>query len=264
MRSKGLILILYLILILGNIGYVARAETLSYNEDWDYGVVVVLYGSQYGTGFWVSKGWRVTAGHVVSWKTYAKVQIFHGDFEASGTVVYVDQVHDVAVIKADSTPARVHFFKISSSIEKGMRIYVIGYPYELYALYGDVRKMSANPRGAEGMITWVDESRNLAEIQATIDQGNSGGPVVDSSGNVVGLVSFAIQGEVGTLYFISTCDAIRSALQKAGASYQLGASLPLASESSNTQALVLGGLAGFFASLILFMVMKGGRKWSRR
>ena len=103
MRSKGLILILYLILIL-NIGYVAKAEELSYNEDWDYGVVVVLYGSQYGTGFWVSKGWVVTAAHVVNFQSYGKVLLIHGDFEASGTVVYVDQVHDVAVIKADSTP----------------------------------------------------------------------------------------------------------------------------------------------------------------
>jgi len=261
---KGLILILYLILILGNIGYVAKAEELSYNEDWDYGVVVVLYGSQYGTGFWVSKNWLVTAGHVVNFKSYAKVQLIHGDFETYGTVVYVDSVHDIAIIKADSTPSRVYFFKIAPRIEKGIRVYAIGYPYELYSLYGDVKSMSANPRAAEGMITWVDDLKNLAEIQATIDQGNSGGPVVDSSGAVVGLVSFAIQGEVGTLYFVTTCEAIVVALQKAGAKYQLSSFISFSSSEGSSGAILAGALAGFLSALILFMIFRGGRRWVRR
>ena len=254
------VLILYLIIIL-NIGYVARAETLSYDEDWDYGVVVVLYGSQYGTGFWVGRNWIVTAGHVVSFQSYAKVQLIHGDFETYGTVVYVDQQHDVAIIKAEDVPARVHYFKISVSIEKGMKVYAIGYPFELYILYGDVKKMSANPRGAEGMITWIDYEAQLAEIQASIDQGNSGGPVVSSSGAVVGLVSFAMQGEVGTMYFVTTCDAIRSALTKAGASYQLDI---MSSISSSTEgSILLGALAGAMASFIVVMLMMGARQRGR-
>jgi len=257
---KGLVLIFLLILIL-NIGQIIRAEELNYNDDWDYGVLVILYGSQYGTGFWVSRGWVVTAAHVVSFQSYGKVLLIHGDFESYGTVVYVDVDHDVAIIKADSTPTRVHYFKIASSIEKGMRIYAIGYPYELYVLYGDIRKMSANPRGAQGMITWIDYDAMLAEIQAPIDQGNSGGPVISSSGAVVGLVSFAMQGKVGSLYFISTCDAIREALQRARASYQLDTSfVSLAEEEGGN--VMLAAFAGALAGAFMIM-LAGVRKRAR-
>ena len=261
MRRLILASIILYIIIITTCGEIAKAEELSYNENWDYGVVVVLYGSQYGTGFWVSKNWIVTAGHVVSFQSYAKVQLIHGDFETYGTVVYVDQQHDVAIIKAEDVPARVHYFKISVSIEKGMKVYAIGYPYELYVLYGDVKKMSANPRAAEGLITWIDYEANLAEIQATIDQGNSGGPVISSSGAVVGLVSFAMSGEVGTLYFVTTCDAIRSALSKAGASYQLDIMSSITSSSSGS--ILLGALAGAMASFIVVMLMMGARRHGR-
>jgi len=259
---KGLVLLSILITVILQLSIARAGESLSYDENWDYGVVVVLYGSQYGTGFWVGKNWLVTAGHVVSFQSYAKVQLIHGDFETYGTVVYVDQQHDVAVIKAEDVPARVHYFKISVSIEKGMKVYAIGYPFELYILYGDVKKMSANPRGAEGMITWIDYEAQLAEIQASIDQGNSGGPVVSSSGAVVGLVSFAMQGEVGTMYFVTTCDAIRNALSRAGASYQLDIMSSLSSSSSGS-VLFLGALGGFLASLIFLMVVGGKRGWAR-
>ena len=68
-----------------------------------------------------------------------------------------------------------------------------------------------------------------------------------------------------TLYFVTTCDAIRAALQRAGASYQLGSGLLFASpEGTSIGSILAGALAGFLASIILIMIMRGGKKWVRR
>ena len=254
--------LLVILSLLAAISVVNAAEL--YSSNWDKGVVVVLYGSQYGTGWWVSKQHLVTAAHVVSYRTNAKVTLIHGDYQAIGFVVYVDSLHDVAVIKAEKSPAYQYIWSLSAKDpEKGQTIFVVGYPFELYKIVGDIGIMSANPRVAEGIIAWVYPDKQLFEFQAATDAGNSGGPIVDNSGNVVGLVSFALTGEAATMYYGTSVSAIKTALQKAGVNYKVGLSSLITSPNSSLSNQVLiaavGGGVSALVSTIIVLSVRGRR-----
>lgn len=186
---------------------------------WSDGVAIVVYGGQYGTGWWVAENTLVTAAHVVAWTENATVQVVRGDWSTTGFVVYVDRKTDIAVVKTESTPPGAYVFPVASRVEELKTLYVIGYPYEIVQLAGDLGKASEDPRVAEGFAAWYNRDYHLIEFQATTDAGNSGGPVVYANGAVAGLVSFALSGKAGTLYFASDADAIRKALDAAGVSY---------------------------------------------
>jgi len=236
-----------------------------YSSKWDKGVVVVLYGSQYGTGWWVSENYVVTAGHVVNYQANGKVTLIHGDYQSIGYVIYANSLTDIAIIKAEKKPSNQYIFPLAmKDPDKGIQIFVIGYPYELYKIIGDIGVMSSNPRISEGIIAWTYPEKHLFEFQATTDQGNSGGPIVDYAGNVVGLVSFAITGSVANMYYGTSVSAIKDALSKCGVSYKVGLSSSIrVSESMQPYltALILGaGAAAVTTAVLVPMYMKGKRR----
>ncbi len=190
-------------------GVDSEAQKLAYSLNLDKAVVVVLYKDQYGTGWFVNKDYLVTAGHVVGYAEGVKVHVVHGTYRTEGTVVHVDRTHDVAVVRVNEPWPDAKVLPIATDVSKGMQIMVIGYPFELYQLTGSIDEMSVNPRASFGHVNWVDPSKNIFEIGARTDAGNSGGPIIEMSKDaVVGLVSFALHGEVATLYYGTSCTAI--------------------------------------------------------
>ncbi len=255
-KTRLIVLILLIIALVASAG--AEAEEL-YSSMWDKGVVIVLYGTQYGTGWWVDRYYVVTAAHVVNFQSNVKVTLIHGDYQAIGYVVNIDSLHDIAVIRAEKAPAIQYVWSLSArDPEKGERIFVIGYPYELYKITGDLQKMSANPRVAEGIVAWGYPDRQLFEFQASTDQGNSGGPIVDAQGNVVGLVSFALQGTAANMYYGTSVSAIKALLQRAGVNYRVGLSSFVSSSTRESLILpaVIGGLAALVVVLPVLLVKK--------
>jgi len=219
MRSRlaGLTIIIILLYMI----YPVASQELALNIDWENGVVVVLLGSQYGTGWWISENYLVTAAHVINYQI-TQVQIIKGDYISSAKVIAYDQKYDVAILYVSQPPKKQYIFELSkTSVEKGMKIYPVGYPFELYQLYKDIVKMSWNPRISMGIVAWYDSNRNLFEMSAAVDAGNSGGPVLDSNGNVVGLVSFALKGPAATLYYASSVDAIKQLLEQNNINYKI-------------------------------------------
>ncbi|MCD6300893.1 MAG: trypsin-like peptidase domain-containing protein [Staphylothermus sp.] len=258
MRPTYLLLILIIVILVAPL---VVAEEL-YSSMWDKGVVVVLYGSQYGTGWWVSDYYLVTAAHVVNYQSNIAVTIMHGDYVSKANVIYIDRVHDVAVLRASTRPAEQYIWSLAfKDPDKSQQIFVIGYPFELYKIVGDLQKMSADPRIAEGIVAWVYPDKQLFEFQASTDAGNSGGPIVDVSGNVVGLVSFAVKGEAASMYYGTSVSAIKDALTKAGVKYRTGLSSMLGSSgiTSSSQviqpAVIAAITAGTVALLTTVMVL---------
>ena len=238
-----------------------------YSSMWDKGVVVVLYGSQYGTGFWVHEEYIVTAAHVVNFRSNVRATVVHGDYQSIAYVIYVDSLHDVAVLRVEKKPSStIYIWSLSlKGPEKGQRVFVIGYPFELYKIIGDIGKMSSNPRICEGIVAWVYPDKSLFEFSAATDAGNSGGPIVDSNGNVLGLVSFAMPGKVTYLFYGTSIDAIKAALEKCGVKYRvgLGALLQVATPKAIlTPTVISAVVAGGIALVISLMVigMKRGRR----
>ena len=248
---KRILLVLIVLAVL--LAQITMAMDL-YSSTWDNGVVVVLYGTQYGTGWWINDYDLVTAAHVVNYQSHITVTIMHGDYVSKATVIYVDRIHDVAILRAASRPTEQHIFKLSmKGPEKGDTIFVIGYPFELYKIVGDLQKMSADPRVTQGIVAWTYPDKQLFEFSAATDAGNSGGPIVDAYGNVVGLVSFAMTGEAATMYYGSSVEAIKDACRAAGVQYYTGLSSSiLGSPSSSTpiSPAVIGAVAGGAAAVL--------------
>ncbi|HVS49430.1 MAG TPA: MarP family serine protease [Candidatus Dormibacteraeota bacterium] len=137
-----------------------------------------------GSGFPVGTGYIVTNAHVVS-GTYTHTILTPGGVEMKGTVVYFDPDRDVAVLYVPEFKALP---LVAGPADRGTEGAVIGYPGggpEAVAPAVVDGKVSAEGRDIynSNLIT-----REVYVIQAHVRPGNSGGPLVDLDGRVLGLV----------------------------------------------------------------------------
>lgn len=140
--------------------------------------------SQYsGTGFALSSnGYLVTNYHVVNGADSVYVQNSKGDSFKAETI-YIDPAFDIAVLQiTDPTfknlsPLPYTFKKTNSDL--GEDVYTIGYPKD-DVVYGKGYLSSATGFGGDSI---------AYQISIPVNPGNSGGPLMDSRGNVIGIVS---------------------------------------------------------------------------
>ena len=133
-----------------------------------------------GTGFAVSsKGHVITNNHVIN--GCQNVKIHHKGQVINATVVTYDPKNDLALLKGDFRPSTV--FPLSNQKPELLQdIYVAGYPFG--------RKISTSVKVTKGIIsslTGIGNNFSNMQIDAALQPGNSGGPILDDRGNVVGV-----------------------------------------------------------------------------
>lgn len=144
-----------------------------------------------GTGFALtSDGVIVTNHHVVNGATTIKVRGVKGDFTKlyNAIVITEDKKNDLAIIKIDDINfiglGSIPFLINGKSSDVGTSVFVMGYP--LRASMGDEIKLTngiiSSKSGFQGDVTSY-------QITAPIQPGNSGGPLFDSNGNLIGIVN---------------------------------------------------------------------------
>jgi len=130
---------------------------------------------------------------------------------------------DVAVLQVNGTNMpTVPLAKTAGGLQSGQEITALGFAGSAQQLPTGVTE-PAKIFGHISNIRPVGSSK-LIEIDANLEPGTSGGPVIDADGNVIGLVSFTIptdRGESGQQY-LRTVDDIRAALSDAGATVTRG------------------------------------------
>src|SRR5215211_104739 len=148
-----------------------------------------------GSGFvYDTSGHIVTNAHVVEGATSVKVQFSNGK-TYDATVVGSDASTDLAVLKVDAPASQLHPIALddSSSVDVGDGVVAIGSPFGL------------SDTVTAGIVSAVDrqiDSLNgftipgAIQTDAAINHGNSGGPLLDLSGNVVG-VNAQIESDSG-------------------------------------------------------------------
>lgn len=147
-----------------------------------------------GTGFYVSNtGHIISNHHVVEGCNTVKLT-FKGK-EVTADVLAVDKMNDLAILKADITPSKVYSVATedASLLED---IIIAGYPLG--------KKVSAAIKTSKGSITALaGYGDNYSEFQtdAALNQGNSGGPIMNQKGNVVGVAVANYGKEVGVESF---------------------------------------------------------------
>jgi len=143
-----------------------------------------------GTGFALKDGYIVTNYHVIEGANSITIQGVNGNFNVqyNTSIVGTDKINDLALLKV-TDPTFKGFgiipYSISSAIsEVGEEIFVLGYP--LTSTMGDEIKLTT---GVISSKTGFQGDIALYQISAPIQPGNSGGPLFDKNGNVIGIVS---------------------------------------------------------------------------
>jgi putative serine protease PepD len=151
-----------------------------------------------GTGFVYDKqGNIITAAHVVSDASKITVRFTDGT-TAKATLVGSDPSTDTAVIKVSVAAGKLTPLTLanSSAVEPGEGVVAIGSPFG-YAESITAGIVSAVDRDIEAPNGYTIP--NAIQTDAPINHGNSGGPLIDSSGNVVGVnVQIATDSQNGS------------------------------------------------------------------
>ncbi|KKB96202.1 Serine protease [Candidatus Arcanobacter lacustris] len=139
------------------------------------------YDISSGTGFYVAPGYILTNQHVVS--SCLTISVRGAVDPAAANLVSYDKNADLALLKTDTYSPRIASFRHNEGLSAGGKVFVMGYPLE-HANDGMYLVRDAN---IISMDNQVEETKQI-EFTAIIEKGNSGGPLIDTSGNVVGIV----------------------------------------------------------------------------
>ena len=154
------------------------------NDMWLLGGRTESEGS--GSG-WVldAEGHIVTNHHVIAGSDVVTVTLFEGD-PLPARVVGSDPQNDIAVLKIGAPPELLFLVSLSDSrtLKVGQRIYAIGNPFglERTMTVGIVSSLDRSLRSKTGRLM-----KGIIQLDAALNQGNSGGPLLDSDGAVVGM-----------------------------------------------------------------------------
>jgi S1-C subfamily serine protease len=144
-----------------------------------------------GTGFFVSADGRVlTNAHVVD---NCKEIVLHTPGKVTpGRIVARDVPNDLALLDSDVRSARFANFRTSAKL--GEDIVVYGYP-----LSGVLASGGNVTTGNISALTGMRDDSRILQISAPVQAGNSGGPLLDRSGNVIGVVTGKLNALVAAI-----------------------------------------------------------------
>jgi S1-C subfamily serine protease len=142
-----------------------------------------------GSGFVIdTSGHIITNYHVV--EGAEEIAVIFGEGDSYGaTVVGADPRNDIALLRVDAPPELLVPVELgrSDSLMVGQRAIAIGNPFGQFGRTLTTGVISALDRTLEG-----DDGRSITGViqtDAAINRGNSGGPLLDSSGRVIGINS---------------------------------------------------------------------------
>jgi S1-C subfamily serine protease len=166
-----------------------------------------------GSGVLISADGKVmTAAHVVHAMDEISVQFLGGETVAA-RVVYSEPAADLSLIKLDHVPPGTPVAPMadSNTVQVGDQVIVVGAPYGLsYSL--SVGYISA--RWAPNTVYKTMPLAEFFQTDAVINTGNSGGPLFNMQGEVVGIVSHNISKSGGSegLGFVVTVNTAKQLL----------------------------------------------------
>lgn len=158
-----------------------------------------------GTGFALNNGYIVTNYHVVDNAKSIHIQGVRGDFENkyAATIIATDKYNDLALLQISDNSFKgvgsIPYNVKTSVSDVGEEVFVLGYP--LTSTMGDEIKLTT---GVISSKTGFQGDVSLYQISAPIQPGNSGGPLFDNKGNLIGIVNAKHKGAENVGYAIKT------------------------------------------------------------
>ena len=163
--------------------------------------VTIELGSGHGSGFLISRdGHLLTNAHVVGEGMRVPI-VFRNGVRVSGTVERIARYRDVALVRIPVAASLVLPISAAGDPAIGEDVYVVGSPF-------DPKLRSTVTKGIVSGFRTID-GRSYIQADAAITPGNSGGPLVDDRGNVVGITVAGYEGQNLNL-FIPIDDALKA------------------------------------------------------
>ena len=135
-----------------------------------------------GTGFFVtSDGYFVTSAHVIT--DASRVQAVTRNGTSIARVVHKDITNDLALLKVSGTFKPLPVIS-SRDLREGSMVFTFGHPIP------DIQGVAPVYDGGNiGKLSGVRDDTGTLKINVPVQPGNSGGPLVDEHGNVVGVIA---------------------------------------------------------------------------
>jgi S1-C subfamily serine protease len=153
-----------------------------------------------GSGFFItSNGILATNAHVIENAESLEVQISNeiGRFEYSAKVLLVDNQNDVALVQIDDPDFKGLSeipYSLVENADIGEKVFTIGYPLNTV--------MGSNYKVTDGIVSsasGISDDLRYYQISVPLQPGNSGGPLFNKNGDVIGITSAQLNGAaVGT------------------------------------------------------------------
>lgn len=144
-----------------------------------------------GTGFFITQdGYILTNNHVVQGTQKVNIILSDGS-ERTATIVGTDQFSDIAVLKTDGNVPAIAQLGNSAVLKPGESVIAIGSPLGNFKNTVTVGVVSATGRAIETMDGYQIE--DLIQTDAAINHGNSGGPLVNLAGEVIGVNTLVVR-----------------------------------------------------------------------
>ena len=157
----------------------------------------------FGSGLIISDdGYIITNSHVVEIGNLFDVfVIISGGEKYLAQIIGIDKLTDIALLKIDKTELQFARLDNTNKLVRGQGVIALGNPHNLFSV-------SKEPTATVGIISGKNVNfglrksghvyQNMIQTDASINRGNSGGPLVNLSGEVVGINTFIITESKGS------------------------------------------------------------------
>lgn len=134
-------------------------------------------GISSGTGIVVdSKGLILTSSHVIEGTDDIKIILHDGKEHKAKVIAVLGEKNDLAILKINvASPLKTISLGDSGAVKVGQKVLAIGNPFGF------------NGTLTTGIISRIDKERNKIQTDAAINPGSSGGPLVNTKGEVIGI-----------------------------------------------------------------------------
>lgn len=156
-------------------------------------VVRLLDAEGAGTGFFITEFGHVLTCHHVASCASAQAQRPSGD-SAEAHVLARDRINDLAILKCDLTKTAPLTFADLATIAEGQTVFALGHPLGL--------DFSVS-RGVVSSVNRIVQSVSFLQTDVSLNSGNSGGPIVNENGEVLGVADWGFSEGRGLGFAIS-------------------------------------------------------------
>lgn len=172
-----------------------------------------------GTGFVVAPDRVLTNHHVVDGCNRVLARSADGRWLAAVPPARVDSALDLALLSVPGNPGPSLAFRSAPALRRGEGVVAYGYP--LAGLLSSDPKLT---RGEVNALAGIRNDPNTIQISAEVQPGNSGGPLLDMHGHVVGVVVAKLDSRrvqnVDNVNFAVRNEAAQAFLRRAGVEFR--------------------------------------------